>query len=193
MKGTKKRRLAGAIAVVAVVAMCVLMLCSYLDSPDIPPDNDENGIAQPSERFIEQIEEDYRDYRESDDQNEVYISQYYGVYNGNCVPLVIGLRGDGFFCQLVNQEIAGSNFWFADTSEVIIVWIDGEFFTLEEAYEKGYLTAEQIADIARICAYGEYLVIDDPSASNSVPVTDGTDSPDTTFIYEEPVPCVTES
>ena len=55
MKNIKKRRLAGAIAVIAILAICSLMLCSYIDSPDIPPDNDENGIAQPSERFIEQI------------------------------------------------------------------------------------------------------------------------------------------
>ena len=187
MKNIKKRRLAGAIAVIAILAICSLMLCSYIDSPDIPPDNDENGIAQPSERFIEQIKEDYRD----GGAEGAYITEYYGVYNGNCVPLVIS---NGIaLTMLVEQTIAGETFVFADTSKVIDVWVDGEFFTLEEAYENGYLTAEQIADIARTCAYGEYLVIDDPSASNSVPVTDGTDSPDTTFIYEEPVPCVTES
>ena len=187
MKNIKKRRLAGAIAVIAILAICSLMLCSYIDSPDIPPDNDENGIAQPSERFIEQIKEDYRD----GGAEGVYITEYYGVYNGNCVPLVIN---NGFaLAVLVEQTIAGETFVFADTSKVIDVWVDGEFFTLEEAYEKGYLTAEQIADIARTCAYGEYLVIDDPSASNSVPVTDGTDAPTTTFIYEEQVPCVTES
>ena len=187
MKNIKKRRLAGAIAVIAILAICSLMLCSYIDSPDIPPDNDENGIAQPSERFIEQIKEDYRD----GGAEGVYITEYYGVYNGNCVPLVIS-NGIGL-TMLVEQTIAGETFVFADTSKVIDVWVDGEFFTLEEAYENGYLTAEQIADIARTCAYGEYLVIDDPSASNSVPVTDDTDSPDTTFIYEEQVPCVTES
>ena len=187
MKNIKKRRLAGAIAVIAILAICSLMLCSYIDSPDIPPDNDENGIAQPSERFIEQIKEDYRD----GGAEEVYITEYYGVYNGNCVPLVIHHSIAAY--TIIEQTIAGETFLFADTSKVIDVWVDGEFFTLEEAYEKGYLTAEQIADIARICAYGEYLVIDDPSASNSVPVTDDTDSPDTTFIYEEQVPCVTES
>lgn len=185
MKNIKKRRLAGAIAVVAVVAMCVLMLCSYIDSPDIPPDNDENGIAQPSERFIEQIKEDYRD----GGAEEVYITEYYGVYNGNCVPLVIHHSIAAY--TIIEQTIAGETFLFADTSKVIDVWVNGEFFTLEEAYEKGYLTAEQIADIAEIRRSGEYLSFEEPGKVTES--SDDTDAPDTTFIYEEQVPCVTES
>ena len=93
--------------------------------------------------------------------------------------------------MLVEQTIAGETFLFADTSKVIDVWIDGEFFTLEEAYENGYLTAEQIADIAEIRRSGEYLSFEEPSKVTES--ADDTDSPDTTFIYEEQVPCVTES
>ena len=157
----------------------------------LPPDNDENGIAQPSERFIEQIKEDFLGVYDFDNGAEAHISEYYGVYNGNCVPLVINVYPSASIQMLIECEIAGETFIFGDGSETIDVWVNGEFFTLEEAYEKGYLTAEQIADIAEIRRSGEYLSFEEPGKVTES--SDDTDAPDTTFIYEEPVPCVTES
>ena len=79
----------------------------------------------------------------------------------------------------------------SDTRKLIAGWIDGEFCPLEEAQEKGYLTAEQIADIGEIRSSGEYLSFEEPGKVTES--ADDTDAPTTTFIYEEQVPCVTES
>ena len=191
MKNIKKRRLAGAIAVIAILAICSLMLCSYIDSPDIPPDNDENGIAQPSERFIEQIEEDFLKYRGfGKNDTGIHIRKYYGVYNGDCVPFTARIDAL-FYVGAIRFTVAGELFDFADGADVIEVWKNGDIFTLEEAYEKGYLTAEQIADIADMHRNYDCIIFKKPSKVTES--ADDTDAPDTTFIYEELVPCVTES
>ncbi len=186
MKFMEKKRLIAIVAVLVLTVACALVLCSYIAASDIPSDNDADGIEQPSESFIERIKQDYREYCGYEDDRSVDITQYYGAYNGNCVPLVI--RQDASFTAVFKQEIAGVSFVFPESASIIIVWADGNFYSLEEAYESGYLTAEQLEDILYDYGTGGYLVIDSPEQETTA------QEQETTALYEaeESPACVTE-
>lgn len=66
--------------------------------------------------------------------------------------------------------------------------VDGNFYSLEEAYESGYLTAEQLEDILYDYGTGGYLVIDSPEQETTA------QEQETTALYEaeESPACVTE-
>ncbi len=79
---------------------------------------------------------------------EMGIDAYYGTYNGKDVFLHMS-----WGWAETEIEVAGCVFWEAATFE-IFVFDNGEFIILQDAYERGLLTAEQIGDIAALHAEG---------------------------------------
>lgn len=71
------------------------------------------------------------------------IEYCYGIYSG-CVAVMFSLPGSGV---LRTVEIAGSVIHYR-SSVSIYVWNDGRFFSLENAYNQGLLSKEDVAQIA---------------------------------------------
>jgi len=117
-------------------------------------------VEKPSDKLIADIEKDYNDLYGSDmtkdpkKENIQYVKRYYGTYNG-AVPCFFRGSKTYYLTWIVEQTIAGSDFFYSD-GNVIEVWKDGKFYYLEEAYEQGILTKEQIAEIAYIHKKGLY-------------------------------------
>ena len=104
-------------------------------------------LETPSDELIHQIEVDYDVYyNRKPDSDPVYVKYYYGTYNG---AVAVKIHGPFSYSDVeMFEEVAGSVFYYPYTN-FIKIWKDGEFFSVNEAYEKGYLTKNDVAVIAR--------------------------------------------
>ena len=55
-------------------------------------------------------------------------------------------EGEGFGAAFWTETVADYDFEYSDGNRIRVLY-DNEFYTLTEAYENGYLTKENIADI----------------------------------------------
>ena len=117
---------------------------------ETPPEAE--PVAPPSEELLVLIENDYSAFCNSD--GRTYLTRYYGEYS-DCVPVMFLEPIPGVIMD-IDIEVAGSVFHYTDPIE-ITVWKDGEFYTLQEAYDQNLLTKEQIATIASIHSSGEFV------------------------------------
>ena len=74
--------------------------------------------------------------------DDVIIDVYLGTYNGR-VPLMIRCIESAFATIVWEEEVAGFVFFYW-SGQRILLWDDGAFYTLPNAYELGLLTAEDI-------------------------------------------------
>lgn len=76
--------------------------------------------------------------------DDVVILNNYGTYNG---AVVIKMKRDAY--QVITTiEIDGIQFTFSD-SNTALVWKDGKFFDLSDAYDNQMLTKENLISIAK--------------------------------------------
>ena len=74
----------------------------------------------------------------------VTIEFYYGTYNGNAVLLFTPFVS----CWIITYEtVAGLTFSYSAIEHVILVYKNGEFITLTQAYENGDLTLRNLRNI----------------------------------------------
>jgi hypothetical protein len=109
-----------------------------------------NGIGAilPKEKKVEeQIRKDY--LVKLDDSNikleSVYIFKRYGIYNDSHA-VIIAIHGFEPPPSIDEMMIEGFAFSF-NTGRHITAWKDGEFFSLQVAFDKGLLTLENIETI----------------------------------------------
>ncbi len=104
------------------------------------------------------IKEDYLEYRMNESGNTVWVEDYedltiehvnlkyyFGTYN-NCNAILIDLLVDGYATAIYVENIAGYEFSYS-VMRTITVYNNGTFVTLNDAYEKGWLSKENIRDI----------------------------------------------
>ena len=115
----------------------------------------ENGVIPeyPSEELISRITDDF--FGDKLDENH-YLVYYYGNYDG-AVP--VKFEHGLYLCAYQESYVAGYRFSDAYCNDYIRVWKDGKFYNLNEAYESGLLTEDQIANIAWLCYTGNYIHI----------------------------------
>ena len=120
-------------------------------------ETDESGY--PNETLLARIENDYGKhlYGESYDpqtDGKVSVKSCYGIYN-DCVPVMFSQIA---FTVITDVQVEGINFHYR-SSNTIKVWKDGTFYSIQEAYDQGFLTKEQIQTIADMHNNGQYKVI----------------------------------
>ncbi|MDE5860367.1 MAG: hypothetical protein K2H23_08325 [Oscillospiraceae bacterium] len=100
-----------------------------------------------------QIKADYIKFNEHAIDEWVSIEHYYGTYNG-CEAVVmysgVATADENWF------SVAGYEMYLSSGSYVIHLHKDGTFYELSEAYEKGFLSEEDVADIAHYNREGSY-------------------------------------
>jgi len=77
--------------------------------------------------------------------DDVSIVRYYGDYNDS-VPVMIHVSGQGYPQGIYCITIADVAFWVNEN--FITVWKEGQFYSLENAYNLNFLTQEDLRDIA---------------------------------------------
>lgn len=111
-----------------------------------------NYPEEAAEGVLDQVAEDYyyyslEDYRGSlNHVGEYYVNGYYGTYDGAVAVNMLGTRISYIDDCYIDEIIAGYLFSFTGDN-TIIVWKDGEFYDLSEAYDQGILTKEHIGQI----------------------------------------------
>ena len=97
--------------------------------------------------LVMQIREDWAAYRGVITAENAWISYYFGSYNGNVALMITDHRNSHDFADVVwNQEVAGVIFRY-NSGQQILVWYDGEFFSLPQAYGQGLITAGDVESI----------------------------------------------
>ena len=77
---------------------------------------------------------------------KVYVKNYYGEYESGA--LVAMMEGDGYYNDAGwTVVVAGHTFEYNNGNRIIVLY-NGKFYGLEFAYENGYLTKDEIGDIA---------------------------------------------
>lgn len=117
-----------------------------------PHKNDAEGI-DPSAAL--ELREDYLKQLRLEYQNmeitlaDVWVQEYYGTYSG-CEVVYMGDPFDVTMGQ-VNMVVAGYIITFRD-GKTLYVHKDSHFYTVQEAYEAGYITKEDIEDFGpKVC------------------------------------------
>lgn len=111
-----------------------------------------------SEELKKQIVEDFVAYEFGDNyvpmEHGIFrIERYYGSYDGAVAVMLRGSKLEytsAFYSETVAGSIIRCNY-----GNSVMIWKDGSFFTMQEAYDQGILTAEQVAEIANY-RYVEY-------------------------------------
>ena len=78
------------------------------------------------------------------DAEHVSVREYYGEYENGVLVAMID-AGD-YTANEWSEKIAGYSFAYGDGNRLTVLY-DGKFYTLPEAYEKEYLTKENISEI----------------------------------------------
>ncbi len=104
------------------------------------------GCANNQEK---QIKEDYLAFKHTQGETEmtiddVVILNNYGTYNG---AVVVRIKR-GAFQVITTIEIDSIEFIFSD-SNTPLVWSDGQFFELIDAYDENLLTKDDLVSLAK--------------------------------------------
>ncbi len=79
------------------------------------------------------------------DAEYVHIRHYYGEFDSGAIVAMID---SGFYMQVIGKDIVtGVTIHYSDSNRITVLY-EGKFYSLLEAYQKGYLTAEDIQTIA---------------------------------------------
>lgn len=117
----------------------------------------ENGEIPeyPSEELISRITDDF--FGDNLAENH-FLAYYYGNYGG-AVP--VKFEQHIYLMACMEYYVAG--YCFSDTYcyDYIRVWKDGKFYNLQEAYEYGVLTAEDIGNIWWLSVTNNYVHVKD--------------------------------
>lgn len=109
-----------------------------------------------NEWYSKKTPEEQKEYREKynlpDDYvykmttDEVYIEEYFGTYNGCSVMMMSSSFIGGYTDAIDYCDVAGYVFVYG-SGQHHTIYRNGEFTTLERAYQKGWLTKEDIKNI----------------------------------------------
>ncbi len=79
------------------------------------------------------------------DAEYVHIRDYYGEYDSGAI---VAMFDSGLYMQVIGKDIvAGVTIHYSDSNRITVLY-EGDFYTLFEAYQNGYLTANDIQTIA---------------------------------------------
>lgn len=106
------------------------------------------GCGGKSNELETRIKTDFLAYMHSQGETDmtladVQILQNYGTFNG----AVVVRMNRGAYEMITNIQVGGVDFTF-DNSNTALVWKDGNFYELADAYDAGLLTKANLTAIA---------------------------------------------
>ena len=100
----------------------------------------------------------YYNDQETDKDVEMYVEEYFGIYNNKCVVAMIAFHSTNHFQIMWQETIAGETIYY-NNNNYIIVYKGNEFYKLSEAFEKGLLNVEDIKIIAYMHNEREFISV----------------------------------
>ena len=80
--------------------------------------------------------------------DDVEILEYYGT-NNICIAVMMTDRFTGYLTVVVSETVDGMTFYYGSSNRMLI-WADGKFHHLQEAYDKGLLNKEDLKGMGGI-------------------------------------------
>ncbi|MBO5481249.1 MAG: hypothetical protein J6A63_08695 [Clostridia bacterium] len=126
--------------------------CEYPDIVELHSDNNSDYVCDvcgwsmaemlPEEAYllIQAYEEKYPQ------AGKTSLLRYCGTYESGAIVAMLAGSNENFDCALWTETVADYDFNYSDGNRIRVLY-EGEFYTLTSAYENGYLTKENIADI----------------------------------------------
>lgn len=137
-------RLVVIMLVILLVAGIVVFLANYLD-PNVDRLNQEQIDAVKNAYLQERLADGYPSNMTV---NDIYVAEYYGIYD-DCIVLMIEDCHTMYAQAIGDETIAGVTIRYNDANR-IVAYKDGSLYTLQEAYNLGYLTRGNIMQIRSI-------------------------------------------
>jgi len=149
----------GALVLLMVIVAAAILAFSFYD-------NDQNGSTQPPDSFSAwqgthfglteetetKIKQDYLSFDVSREPystaEDVVLYNYYGTYGG-CVAATMGYGYYSYSTMITHENIDGITISYPNSNK-ILVWNDGNFCHLQEAYDNSLLTKDDIIRISEI-------------------------------------------
>ena len=75
----------------------------------------------------------------------VSISQYCGTYH-DCIVMFVGFKDDAYTDTMIQEKVAGYTLSYP-SGQTLDVYRKGQFFSVSEAYKRGWLTKDDVRDI----------------------------------------------
>jgi len=136
------------------VILCMIILSSFLPACNSVKYSG-SGMKDPKgldSKIVMQMRRDYRKHLIKEifhfsKLEDIWVQQYFGNFSG-CEVVYMG-SNIGFNEELRPVEIAEYTIVFRDGREVY-AYKNSRFYTLKEAYDKGFLTKEDIYEIGKL-------------------------------------------
>ena len=135
--------LALAVLVVAMIGVAIYS-ANYLN-PDVN-NLDPAKLSSVKEAYLQEKQAD--GHADNTTLDDVYIVEYYGTYR-ECVVVMLTDRNTWYTCMIEEETVAGITIVYSDSNK-IKVYKDGSLYSLQEAYDAGYLTKANIKRIKNI-------------------------------------------
>ena len=88
-------------------------------------------------------------YRQNLDAS-AYVQHYYGEFASGAIVAMLNISGYNYGATEWEEEVGGSVISYKDGNRIVALCPNNKFYTLTEAFDEGYLTAEDIAAIAEM-------------------------------------------
>lgn len=89
-------------------------------------------------------------YRQNLDARYVHVRHYYGEFSSGAIVAMLDISGYSYGTAEWAEEVGGSVIHYADGNRIVALCPNNKFYTLTEAFDNGYLTAEDISAIAEM-------------------------------------------
>jgi hypothetical protein len=149
--GKKKRIIGGFMEKILFILLCLFSL--FLFACNSSNDSYEESYA----KAVGANEKAYNNYLKNlKDTQKVIIGAgkeveiYYGKYNGTYIVKTYQNMGMAY---VTTVTLGDYKFTFPQTNDTLIAIRKNRYYTLEEAYEKGYISDEDVASLYEIWKY----------------------------------------
>ncbi len=116
-------------------------------------------LEMPSEMLQAKFEKEYVKYMNYDSKDRPYVSIEYWYGSFGDVAFLTPHIGDNILPDMIcNDQVAGYNFVYPNTN-AIIVWTNGKFLSMNEAYDKKIITEEMVSTIHEIHTKKLYIEV----------------------------------
>ena len=130
-----KKKILISTVILIIVAAVVYGACTQLV---LPHERDADGV---SIFLSSKLKRDFRDYIDSDRRflslNDICVGRYYGRYSGYDV---VKMSSDTLVRSHWERDVIFAGYSFKVSDNYLYVYKNGEFYSLEEAFNKGLLT-----------------------------------------------------
>lgn len=145
------------------VVLCQKYIAQIIDDPYLPnPNNPYFPELKPlTESEILEIKEAWLLFYElNGEASDLSMKRFYGNYNEAVAVANIFYSDSPALPMVWQYEIAGYTFNFADSNEGIIIYVNGVFMDMQDAYEKNILSETDISAIHYYHTSGKFVGID---------------------------------